>query len=190
VAPSLRAVTRRDTETASAAGADGAGEVVALRQRAFVLLALVLLAAPAMAEGASGTGTRFVERIERVVASPTPVRQFLLLSDAHVWRVDVPASGVVTVYAEGRESAPFWLRAERLDAGPSTALLPATRAGLILPAEGAWRVTLDPAAGVAVDISITFRGSAGGTGTGAPLPFTLTPLERGDACLFPSVCLP
>ena len=165
------------------------GGVAAPSQRAFVLLALALLAAPALvADGPSETGVRFDKRIERLVATPTPFGPLLALGDAAVWRVDVPSSAVVLVEAWGNDTAPFHFRFERTGSAPSTFFVPTTHAGAILTS-GSWRVTVDPAAGVAVDIHVSFRGQAGGAGGGAT-PFTLTQIANDNPCLFPSVCLP
>lgn len=149
-------------------------------QRVFVLLGLVLLATPVLAEGSSETGDRFERRIERLVASPTPAGPLLLLSDAASWRVDVPNGALVHVEAEGSRTAPFYLRVDRMDAPPSTFPVPSSHSGYIVSA-GSWRVMVDPAAGANVDITLRMSSAA---------PFTLTPIAHDRACLVASVCLP
>lgn len=151
---------------------------------ALVVLIVLALSAPAVA---SEVGTVFERRIERLVATPTPLGPALLLSDAAAWRIDVPASGVVLVEAHGSDTAPFYLRANR---SLSQVVLPASDQAILLHQPGAWRVEVDPALGAAVDIRVTFRGFVGAEGQGTPLAFRITDLETGDGCVVPGVCLP
>lgn len=165
------------------------GGVAAPSQRVFVLLALALLAAPSLlADEAGETGSRFDKKVERLVAMPTPIGPLLVLGDAAVWRVDIPASAVVLVEAWSEETSPFYYRYERMGSAPSTFFVPSTHAGSILP-PGAWRVTIDPAGGVAVDINVRFLGQTGGVG-GGPNEFTLTTIANDNPCLLATVCLP
>jgi hypothetical protein len=159
-----------------------------MRQPALVAL-MVLLVATAPLAALAESGTFFERRIERLVASPTPIGPLLLGSDRAAWRVDVPESAVVLIEARGTGGAPFLFRAERMDEPGSSVLFPTTHAGFLLSEPGAWRVAIDPLAGVRVDIRITFRGMTGGTG-GGPASFTLTDLQLDRGCLFAGVCLP
>ena len=147
------------------------------------LLVVVLLLAVASAPALAETGTAFDRHIERMFALPTPVGPFLLMSDRAAWRVDVPTSAIVSVEAEGSASAPFIFRVERLDEAGSSLVVPTTHAGYVMSEPGAWRVSVDPVAGVEVDITIRFRSANGAS-------FTLTDLELDRGCLFPAVCLP
>lgn len=159
-----------------------------MRQPVLIAVALALLAAAPL-HALAETGTAFERRIERLVATPTPIGPLLLFSDRAAWRVDVPPSAVVLVEARGSDSAPFSFRAERLDEAGSAIAYPTTHAGFLLSESGAWRVAVDPLVGVKVDIRISFRGMTGGT-SGGPAAFTLTDLEVDDGCLFRGVCLP
>lgn len=149
-----------------------------------VLAIALLVSVPALAE----TGTSFERHVERLVATPTPLGPLLLAGDSASWRVEVPAEAVVVVEAAGELPAPFLLRAAREGAAQDALALPATHAGFLLSTPGAWVVTIDPLAGVAVDIRVTFRGHVADDG-GAPAAFTLTDIEDARACIVPGVCL-
>lgn len=148
-------------------------------ERAFVLL-IAILVGPAVADAASETGDSFERRVSRLVGMPTPYGPLLLAGDSVSWRVDVPNGTLVHVHAAGAKTGPFYLRVEEVDAAPATFPVPSTNAGFLVP-PGAWRLTIDPAGGVAVDITLRLVSAA---------PFTLTPLAHDRACLLPSVCLP
>lgn len=165
------------------------GGVAARTQLALLLVAAALLAPTLLAEDPSETGSSFEKRVKRTFASPTPFGPILALGDSTVWRVDVPTSAVVLVEAWGNETAPFYFRVERMGSAPSSFFVPTTHAGAILSVPGAWRVTIDPAAGAMVDITVRFAGQTGGPG-GAPHAFTLTRIANDNPCLLPGVCLP
>lgn len=158
-----------------------------MRPERAAFLLLIVLAAPTLA--APETGSAFERSIERLVATPTPVGPLLLGSDQSTWRVDVPLGAIVTVEANGTPTAPFYLRARTMGAAESSFALPTSHAGFFLAGPESWQVSVDPVAGVAVDITIRFRGHVGDA-TGAPALFTLTPITIERGCLFPSVCLP
>lgn len=176
--------TRGDKERWSLAGAYARPGGRALARMALVAIIVLALSAPLVG---ADVGPVFTRHVERLVATPTPLGPALLLSDAAAWRVDVPSEGVVVVEAHGSTSAPFYLRANR---SLSNVALPLSHQSILLHEPGAWRVEVDPAAGVVVDITVTFRGHVGRDGTGKPLAFTLTDLESGDGCVVVGVCLP
>lgn len=162
---------------------------VAAPSRITLLLVAAALTAPTLlADEASESGAHFEKRVQRLFASPTPIGPILIANDAVVWRVDVPVSAVVLVQAQGSDTAPFHFRFERMGAAPSSLFVPTTHAGALLGGPGAWRVTIDPAAGVLVDVKVRFVGQAGGPG-GAPHAFTLTRIDNDNPCLLPTVCL-
>lgn len=149
-----------------------------------VLAIALLVSVPALAQ----TGTSFERHVERLVASPTPLGPLLVASDSAAWRVDVPAEAIVVVVAEGDPATPFLLRAAREGAAQDALALPTTHAGFVLSQPGAWRVTVDPLAGVAVDIRVSFRGHVADDG-GAPAAFTLTDVDDARGCIVPGVCV-
>lgn len=153
-------------------------------RRWWILAIALLVSVPALAE----TGTAFERHVERLVATPTPLGPLLLAADSASWRVEVPASAVVVVEAQGDAAAPFLLRASREGAAQDALALPTTHAAFLLSAPGAWVVTVDPLAGVAVDIRVTFRGHVADVG-GAPAAFTLTDVDDERRCVVPGVCL-
>ena len=153
-------------------------------------LALVVAVALLVAGGAlAETGSRFERHVERLVATPTPLGPVLLAGDEAAWRVDVPAQAVVLVEASGERTEPFLLRATREGAAQSSLALPTTHAGFLLGTPGAWIVSVDPLAGVAVDIHVLFEGYVADA-PGAPAGFTLTDAERSPLCVVPGACLP
>lgn len=154
-----------------------------MRSQPAALAAFLVLVVLAPVGVHAASGTAFDRHIERLVASPTPVGPLLLASDRAAWLVEVPGSAIVSVEAEGTTSAPFLFRAERVGERGSSFVLPTTHAGFLLSEAGAWRVSVDPLAGVQVDITVKFRSQTGAS-------FTLTDLELDRGCLFPAVCLP
>lgn len=137
----------------------------------------------------AAAGTHETRTLQRLVATPTPLGPATLLSDQAVWRVDVAEGTVVLVDASAGPNSPFYLRAHPLTSPEPTVGLPAFRQSFLLSPPGPWRVVVDPAAGAAVEITVTFRGSVSDV-DGAPAAFTLTDLERGHGCVVPGVCLP
>lgn len=158
-----------------------------MRREVVVLVFVALLSAPLVAQGA--TGAFFDRHLERLVASPTPVGAVRVASDEGSWRVDVPVHAIVAIEARSDPSTPFALRAGPYGAGQSAFVLPTTHAGFILSEPGAWRVSVDPLAGVSIDIRVTFRGHVSDV-NGAPAAFTLTDLGIAPGCVVPEVCLP
>lgn len=158
-----------------------------MRTGGWIALALALmLSAPAVAAPVTST---FVERhVERLVARPTPIGPLTLGSDEASWRVSVPQHAIVVVEAVGNKTEPFILRAGRVGAAEDAMILPTTHAGFVLSTPGDWRVRVDPLAGVAVDIVVTFRGHVA-DGDGGPASFTLDDEPANPLCLFGSVCL-
>lgn len=154
-----------------------------MRRWCVVVIALVACA-PALAE----SGTHFERHVERLVATPSPVGPVILLADDASWRLDVPTEAIVIVEAEGDAASPFLLRAAREGAAQDALTLPTSHAAFLLSTPGAWIVTVDPLAGVAVDIRVTFRGQVADDG-GAPAAFTLTDVEDRRTCVVPGVCL-
>lgn len=154
--------------------------------RGSLLIILLLgLAAPAWA----GDASQFHHRVERLVASPTPAGPLTLLEDHAAWRADVPPGIVVLVEARSDGGALFALRCAPLAAPDALVLPAATRQACLLGSAGAWRVHVDPDAGAAVSVDVTFRGAFGDVGQ-APAAFSLTLLRDGPACVVPGACLP
>lgn len=147
-----------------------------------VALVLVLLG-PALAE----TGVTEAHReIRRLVATPGPVGPVAALSDQHAWRVDVPTHGVVEVSAIGSGTSAFFLRANRTLSG---LWLAGTASSVVLDEPGAWRVEVDPVAGAAVEIAVSFRGFVAGQG-GVPTVFDIEDAQADRGCIAAGVCLP
>jgi hypothetical protein len=113
-----------------------------------------------------------------------------VLDDGHVWEVDVPVGAQVFVHAQGDVGSLFYLRWQGPGA-PSAPLVaaPALEDGTTL-GTGTWRVTVDPAGGVAVRVVVTFTGTYGDVDGGAPAPFTLRDVKGGSPCVVPGACLP
>lgn len=159
---------------------------------AVALVALLVL--PLLAAGATVTTTDTMRHVTRSVATPTalpdPLSAFEILSDQAAWRVDVDPSAVVRIDAQADDLAPFHLRAapwgERAAASP----VPGARQSFTLDGEvsRAWRVEVDPALGVDVDVEVRFRGHLVDD-DGRAWPFTLTDLPRASTCPQGS-CLP
>lgn len=158
-----------------------------MRTGGWIALALaVMMSAPAVAAPVTAT---FVERhVERVVARPTPIGPITLGSDEASWRVSVPTHAIVVVEAIGNRTEPFVMRAARVGAAEDAMILPTTHAAFVLSTPGDWRVRVDPLAGIAVDIVVTFRGHVA-DGAGAPTSFTLTDEPADPLCIVGSVCL-
>ena len=143
-----------------------------------ILCVAALLALP-MATGA--TGTEFHRRVERLVASPGPVGPHDALSDQATWRVVVPPGGRVEVRADAASDAtPFHLRFEPWGARWSPSPIPSAHQSVELP-PGDWRVVVDPAAGVQVDVRVSFRG---------PVAFSLVDVAVDRPCGPAGACLP
>lgn len=148
---------------------------------AVTLVALLLI--PILAAGATVTTTDTTRHVTRSVASPTPLPDpfsaFDILGDQAAWRVDVDPVAVVRIDATADDLAPFHLRAapwgERATASP----VPGARQSFTLDGEVArvWRVEVDPALGVDVDVKVRFHGHLVDT-DGRAWPFTLTDLPR------------
>lgn len=155
---------------------------------ALALIVLVLVSMPAVAEPISAS---YVERhVERLVARPSPVGPVRIASDEASWRVSVPSHAVVLVEAQGAADEPFVLRAGPAGSGSMDALvLPTTHAGFLLSTPGDWRVRVDPVAGVAVDILVTFEGRVADV-DGARTAFTLDEEATSPLCVVAEVCLP
>lgn len=144
-----------------------------------LLLVVVLLPAVAGSSGAHQSRT-----VERLLANPLP-----FLDDAVSWRVEVPPGVVVCVSAAERGAASFWLRASGEDGPVIASPTPGLAQGLYLAA-GTWTVTLDPAAGAAVDVLVEFAGYFGDCGKG-PADFELVDLPAPPPCATEAgACLP
>lgn len=128
--------------------------------------------------------------VQRLVGTPTPLGPATLLSDQAAWRLDAPSGAVVLVDAASGPNSPFYLRVHRIGEPEPTVSYPATQQSFLIPAGGAWRVAIDPAAGAAVEITVSFRGAYTDIDRGAAAAFTLTELEKGRGCVVPGVCLP
>lgn len=159
---------------------------------AVTLVALLML--PLLAAGATVTTTDTTRHVTRSVASPTPLPDplsaFDLLGDQAAWRVDVDPIAIVRIDAHADDLAPFHLRAapwgERAAASP----LPGAHQSFTLDGDVSrvWRVEVDPALGVEVDVVVRFRGHLVDE-DGRAWPFTLTDLPRASTCPQGS-CLP
>ena len=164
------------------------------RRSSATLVLFLLLVAPLVASAASVTTTDETRHVARAVASPTPLPAPLgvvsLLSDRVVWRVDVDPSAVVVVDARSADAAPFWLRFEPWDAPTPQSPVPSSRQAPTLSGAvaQAWRVEVDPAFGVDVDVVVRFHGHVGDA-DGRPWPFTLTDVRNDGGCAQGS-CLP
>lgn len=146
---------------------------------------IALLALPALT---AETTTHAERRVERLVATPTPLGPLRALGDEHAWRVDVPPEAVVLVEARSGANAPFTLRAHPLGTAEPAWEPPAVAAARLL-GPGSWRVAVDPAAGAAVRIDVAFRGHLVDVG-GAPASFAIHALEADQGCVVPGACLP
>lgn len=150
------------------------------------LICILLLGASV---GAQGGASQYVHHVDRLVATPTPAGPLTLLADDAAWRADVPAGAIVFVEAHAAPGSAFLLRCAPLGS-PDTVVLPAaTRQGCLLGHAGPWRVVVDPALGVATNITVTFRGAHVDI-HGIPAPFGLTLLRDGPGCVVPGACLP
>lgn len=159
-----------------------------MRTGGWIALAVaLLLSAPAVA--APMQGAFFERHVERMVARPTPIGPVILYSDETSWKVSVPENATVLVEAKGDRTEPFVLRAGLDGAAEDSLILPTTHAGFALSTPGDWRVRVDPLAGVAVDIVVTFRGHVSRE-DGVPASFTLDEATPRPYCVLGSVCLP
>lgn len=162
--------------------------------RASLTLVLLLVAVPLVVDAGSVTTTDVTRHVARTLASPTPLQPPLdalsLFSDRVAWRVDVDPSAVVVVDARSTDAAPFWLRFHPWDAPTPQSPVPGARQSPTLSGAvaQAWRVEVDPAAGVNVDVVVRFHGHVGDAG-GRPWPFTLTDVRDDGGCAQGS-CLP
>lgn len=162
-----------------------------MRRGASILLVLLVASALggilADAESQASVQSRSVDRL---VGYPTPYGPVTVLDDGHAWEVDVPLGAQVFVHAQGAPGSLFYLRWRGSDApDPPLLAAPAPEDVATLGA-GAWRVTVDPAGGVAVHVDVTFTGTYGDVTGGTPAPFTLRDLGGGSPCVVPGACLP
>lgn len=147
-----------------------------------LVVSLVILSVPADAE----VGTAFERRIERLVGSPTPLGPARALSDQAAWNITLDDATVVWIEARAAGQSPFFLTT---DCSGTVVFGPSTHEGRLCTRPGTWRVEVDPAGGVAVDITIRFRGHVGDL-DGAASAFQLTDSLADEACVVPGVCLP
>lgn len=132
-----------------------------------------------MAAGGSVTTTDATRHVKRLVASPTPLDTpfwtFTPLSDRASWKVEVDPMGVVLLDARSSDTSPFFLRYHPWgESGPSSPLPGAAHSPTLSGAVArAWRVDVDPAAGVGVEITVRFTGRLIDD-EGRAWPFTLT----------------
>lgn len=153
-----------------------------MRREILVVAILLAAGAPAMA----ATGVAFERHVERLVATPTPIGPVLVLSDRASWDVTLDAATILWVEAQAPDHSPFYLTT---DCGATFVTLPSSHDGRLCGKPGTWRVSVDPAGGAAVDITVRFRGHVGDL-TGAPSPFTLTDVAADRGCVVLGACLP
>jgi len=147
-----------------------------------VALILGLLFVPLSMAGDASVVQR---HIERLLASPLPIA-----SDEAAFHVDVPKGVVVTVDARSEPTSVFQLHFWRDGGADEGAPNPASaQSGLL--GSGAWGVVVDPVAGAAVRIDVTFRGHVSAIGgAAATFGFYDVNIDRGCVSLDPEVCLP
>lgn len=153
-----------------------------------VMVAAIALATASSAPAFAQTGTAFDFHVERLVASPTPAGPVLLLSDAATWDLTLATPAIVWIDARATGGSLFLLTT---DCGPLGVSAPASHDVRICSRPGTWKIQVDPAAGVAVDILVRFRGYTHDVG-GAPAAFALEGTSAPDAtrCVVTGVCLP
>jgi len=147
-----------------------------------VLMLLIALSVPASAD----FGAAFEDRILRAVASPTPAGPALALSDRHAYSITLDGVAYVEIIAQSDPSAVFYLTASCV---PGLVAAPASRQSISCSSPGTHTIEVDPAAGVAVDITVQFRGHIGSR-NGDPYPFGFARTAADAGCVVPGVCLP
>lgn len=154
--------------------------------RAIAILLSVLALAPV---ALSDAGALHERRIDRIVATPTPLGPVLAGSDEARYLLDIPESVVVEVRAEGPAHALFYLSHHRADRATRDLALPASYQTILVPGPGQWIVRVDPAGGADFHARLVFRGYVSDVG-GAPGAFDLVDAGRDGACVVAGTCLP
>lgn len=149
-----------------------------------VLLLTLLIIPFSVAEDA--TGPAFDRYVDRLVGTPTPLGPARALSDRVAWNITLDDATIVWIEASASETSPFYLTTTCSDV---VFLGPSTHEGRLCSRPGTWRVEVDPAGGIAVNVTVRFRGHVGDL-DGAPSPFRLVDAARDDACVVRGVCLP
>lgn len=125
--------------------------------------------------------------IQRLVATPTPVGPLLVASDAVTWDLTLSDPTLVSIEVLSGQASPFILTTT---CGATVISTPSSHDGRICSRPGTWQVQVDPVAGVAVDITVRFRGHVIDIG-GAASSFVITQTSGDDrGCVVPGVCLP
>lgn len=157
--------------------------------RVGIALVLSLLAVAPALEAGTTTSAFHERRVDRLVATPTPVGPVLVAGDASRWLLDLPAETVVRVVATGGAAALFHLTWHLEGEAPPDVSFPARHQSFEVSGPARWIVRLDPAGGAGFHARITFEGFVSEAG-GAPSAFALTDLGHDGACVVPGVCLP
>lgn len=153
-----------------------------MRPSPAVLILLLALSVPAFAS----SGAAFDERITRMVGTPTPLGPALVASDRSSWAITLDEVAYVVILAEAPLNSPFYLTASCV---PAIITAPASRQSIACGSAGTHTIQIDPAGGVAIDITVRFRGHIADR-SGAPYAFGFERTSGGLACVVPGVCLP
>ena len=158
--------------------------------RAVIVIAMsLLLAAPALAS--ETWGAHHERRVDRVVATPTPLGPFVIAtaSDETRWLVDVPAETTVFVHANGSATSVFYLAWHLEGKAPPDLRFPARAHAFTLPGPAQYIVRLDPAGGADFHARVYFDGFVTDE-KGAPAGFRVVDAGNDAGCIVPGVCLP